>query len=217
MDIKAQTGPIKERVAYAPSMELTEEGGPGYDAHKAGIIPGDLGTRDPTGLVQWDRGPVTFCSPFALRKVDNLAQMADEPIEAYCRRQSADAEERARKKREILAGFGIHTELATTNPLEMNMAAMSRGYQQKKEEKMKPIKVEDIKFVAGNPLRAYSAQARNELLKEHENEVKRLESLEFKTLETVEEIAALRDGIVDAIAAFDQDYLARKAKTATPV
>ena len=81
---------------------------------------------------------------------------------------------------------------------------------QPKETKMTPIKIENPTLVNGDRIDHYNAAARSELLRQHEAEIKRLEALEFKTLETVAEIADLRAGVAAAIKAFDEDYLARQ-------
>ena len=80
-----------------------------------------------------------------------------------------------------------------------------------KETKMTPIKIETATLVNGVRIDHYDADARSELLRRHEAEIKRLEALEFKTRETKDEIAALRAGVEDAILAFDEDYAKRKA------
>lgn len=80
-----------------------------------------------------------------------------------------------------------------------------------KEQPMTPIRIETATLINGIRVDSFYAGARSDLLASHEAEIKRLESLEFRTQETKDEIAALRAGVVAAIAAFDADYAARKA------
>ena len=83
--------------------------------------------------------------------------------------------------------------------------------QPKKEDPMTPIQITNPILINGSEASSYSASDRNRLLQAHEQEIKRLEGLEFKTQETLDEIAALRAGVVAAIAEFDREYAARKA------
>ena len=83
--------------------------------------------------------------------------------------------------------------------------------QPKKEDTMNPIRIANPILVNGLEAKDYSAAERSRLLADHENEIKRLEGLEFKTQETRDEIAALRAGVVAAIAEFDREYAERKA------
>ena len=76
---------------------------------------------------------------------------------------------------------------------------------------MTPIQITNPILVNGREASTYSASDRSVLLQAHEAEIKRLEGLEFKTQETIDEIAALRAGVEDAILAFDEDYAKRKA------
>ena len=84
----------------------------------------------------------------------------------------------------------------------------------KKDTPMTPIRITKPTLVDGNQISDYTARDRSALLSQHENEIKRLEALEFKTQETKDEIAALRAGVVAAIAEFDAEYAARKAAEA---
>ena len=86
-----------------------------------------------------------------------------------------------------------------------------RQKQPKKETPMKPIKIETVVVIDGLRVDGYDAGARSALLARHEQEIKRLEALEFKTQETKDEIAALRAGAEAAMKAFDADYAKRKA------
>ena len=83
--------------------------------------------------------------------------------------------------------------------------------QPKKEKPMTPIQITNPILVNGREASTYSASDRSVLLQAHEAEIKRLEGLEFKTQETIDEIAALRAGVVAAIDEFDREYAARKA------
>ena len=76
---------------------------------------------------------------------------------------------------------------------------------------MTPIQITNPILVNGREASTYSASDRSALLQAHEAEIKRLEGLEFKTQETIDEIAALRAGVVTAIDEFDREYAARKA------
>ena len=81
----------------------------------------------------------------------------------------------------------------------------------KKEKPMTPIQITNPVLIDGREASSYSASDRSWLLQSHEQEIQRLEALEFKTQETIDEIAALRAGVVAAIAEFDREYAARKA------
>jgi hypothetical protein len=83
--------------------------------------------------------------------------------------------------------------------------------QPKKDKTMTPIQITNPILIDGAEASTYSASDRSRLLQAHEQEIKRLEALEFKTQETLDEIAALRAGVVAAIAEFDKEYAARKA------
>lgn len=76
---------------------------------------------------------------------------------------------------------------------------------------MTPIQITNPILIDGSEASTYSASDRSRLLQAREAEIKRLEGLEFKTQETIDEIAALRAGVVAAIAEFDREYAARKA------
>ena len=76
---------------------------------------------------------------------------------------------------------------------------------------MTPIQITNPVLIDGREASSYSASDRSWLLQSHEQEIQRLEALEFKTQETIDEIAALRAGVVAAIAEFDREYAARKA------
>jgi len=79
---------------------------------------------------------------------------------------------------------------------------------------MTPIRISKPTMINDSKIEHYSAADRSLLLQQHETEIKRLEALEFKTQETKDEIAALRAGIVAAIAEFDADYAARRVPVA---
>ena len=80
---------------------------------------------------------------------------------------------------------------------------------------MSPIKIEtNVTFIDGARVANLTATDRSALLARVENEIKRLEALEFKTAETKDEIEALRANALDLVAAFDADYAARKAAEA---
>ena len=80
---------------------------------------------------------------------------------------------------------------------------------------MKSIEIKkNVVLVAGLPVGSYSATQRSAFLETLENEVKRLEALEFKTQETLDEIEALRANAKELVEAFDAEYAERKAAKA---
>lgn len=97
-------------------------------------------------------------------------------------------------------------------PLGPSTTAETKNPETKKEQtKMNPIEIKTVTLVNGTEAKNYSAGDRSRLLACVEQEVKRLEGLEFKTQETEDEIAALRASAVAAIAEFDKEYAERKA------
>lgn len=77
------------------------------------------------------------------------------------------------------------------------------------------IKIEkNVTLLDGTRPSQYGAAARSNLIERQEDTIKTLEALEFKTQETLDEIAALRANLTEVIAAFDAEYAARKAKEA---
>jgi hypothetical protein len=107
------------------------------------------------------------------------------------------------------------TETETETELTEDQIQYKIQPQNQKETTMTPIKIDSITRVNGADIKNYRAVDRSELLNSHEQEIKRLEALEFKTNETKDEIAALRAGVVAAVKAFDEEYAARKAATQT--
>ena len=80
---------------------------------------------------------------------------------------------------------------------------------------MTPIKIEkNVTLINNIRPSEYDSSSRSDLIKCQEDGIKALEALEFKTQETLDEIAALRANLTEVIAAFDAEYAARKAKEA---
>lgn len=89
--------------------------------------------------------------------------------------------------------------------------AKNENPETKKERPMQLIKIERPILVAGNRIQDYTAANRDALLKDQEARIKQEEAREFKTQETLDEIAAARGNIAEVIKLFDDDYAKRKA------
>lgn len=97
------------------------------------------------------------------------------------------------------------------DPVSAKPVPETRKPEPEKDTTMNPIEIKTVTLVNGAEAKNYSTGDRSRLLACVEQEVKRLEGLEFKTQETKDEIAALRASAVAAIAEFDKEYAERKA------
>ena len=84
----------------------------------------------------------------------------------------------------------------------------------KEQDPMTLIKITNPILIAGIEPKNYSASERSQLIGRQEAAIKNLEALEFKTQETIDEIAEARENLKAVIAEFDKEYAARKAAAA---
>ena len=167
--------------------------------------------------VRWTPELLAECRNEPEKLFQDLSPLAQEALKAANKQHAASITSITDTFGDVAARFwaGLAGAPAPTPTPTPTPTPEPKKPEPKKEDTMTPIKIETKTFVAGNPIEAYDARGRSDLLQQHQAEIKRLEALEYWTQETRDELAALRAGVEAAVKAFDEDYAARKAAKKT--